>query len=261
MPEHTLQSLGVLVTRPAHQAEGLCQLLEQAGATACRLPLIEITAPDNEQSAQQILSRLVDFDLVIFISANAVSRCYLYIGGAWPEGPEIACVGRATARQLQSDFGREPDVLPRDGYDSEALLAMPALQAVQGKKILILKGEGGRKLLSETLADRGADVSYANLYRRQLPAEAGRELRSIQQQQNIDVVIFTSGEGIDNLLSLLDETSRPWLCQKTWLVIHPRLAEHARQAGCDNEIIISAGPSDEQIMQCLTNWAGQQIKT
>lgn len=254
MPETVLQQLGVMVTRPAHQADRLCGLIEQAGGRAIRLPVIEITDPTNEAAAKASLTELASFDIVIFVSANAVQRCYLYIGKELPAGPQIATVGRGTARQLQEDFQRLADMVPDEGYNSEALLAMPAFQQVVGKRILILKGEGGRKLLGDTLADRGANVSYANLYRRTIPVVAEQQLVAIKAAEKVDVVVLTSGEGIANLLTLAGETSRNWLCSMTWLVIHPRLAEIARQSGCENEIIISDGPGDEDILQCLRQW-------
>jgi len=257
MPETDLQQLGVMVTRPAHQAEGLCGQIEQAGGRAIRLPLIEISGPVDETAARAVLARLASFDIVIFVSANAVHQCYTYIGQDLPAGPQIATVGRGTARQLQQDFKRKADLLPVDGYNSEALLAMPALQQVKGKHILIVKGEGGRNLLADALADRGANVSYANVYRRGIPAGAKQQLDAIQQAEKVDVVVLTSGEGISNLLSLAGETSRVWLCGMTWLVIHPRLLDIARQAGCNNDIIVSDGPGDADIMQCLRHWLHQ----
>lgn len=260
MPDTDLHQLGVLVTRPAHQAEGLCRMIEQAGGQAIPLALIEIASPADEAAAKAALAHMADVDILIFISANAVHRCYLYIGKDLPAGPKIACVGRGTARQLQQDYHRAADLLPDGGYNSEALLAMPALQPVAGKRILILKGEGGRTLLADTLADRGADVSYANLYRRRLPADAAQQLAAIQDKK-IDVVVLTSGEGIANLLALAGETSRDRLCNITWVVIHPRLVEIARQSGCRNEIIVSEGPGDEQIMLCLRQWAQRITKT
>jgi len=255
MPENPLQHVGVLVTRPAHQAEGLCGLIEQAGGRAIRLPVIEIIGPKDEAAARDSLARLAEFDIVIFISANAVHRCYQYIGMALPAGPQIAAVGQATARQLQQDFQQGADLLPAEGYNSEALLAMPALTAVQGKKILIIKGEGGRDLLASCLTDRGANVSYANLYRRSIPVGAAQQLATIRHEAKVDIVVLTSGEGITNLLSLADESSRSWLCSVIWLVIHPRLQDLARQAGCRNEIIISNGAGDDDIMHCLIQWA------
>lgn len=261
MPETDLQQLGVMVTRPAHQAEGLCGQIEQAGGRAIRLPLIEISGPIDETAARAVLARLASFDIVIFVSANAVQQCYLYIDKDLPAGPRIAVVGQATARQLQRDFQRQADLVPAEGYNSEALLAMPALQQVAGKHILILKGEGGRTLLGETLADRGASLSYANLYRRIIPVGAAQQLAAIKKQQQVDVVVLTSGEGIANLLTVAGETSRSWLCSMTWLVIHPRLAALARQTVCKNELIISDGPGDEEIVQCLRQWAQQTTKS
>jgi len=261
MPENDLQQLGVMVTRPAHQAEGLCGLIEQAGGRAIRLPLIDIAEPDDEAAARASLAGLADFDIVIFISANAVHRCYLYIGKDLPAGPQIATVGQGTARQLQEDFQQLADLLPAEGYNSEALLAIPAFQQLAGKRILILKGEGGRKLLADTLADRGANVSYANLYRRMLPTEAEQQFAAIKQNEKVDVIVLTSGEGIANLLALAGETSRTWLCSMTWLVIHPRLMDVARQAGYGNDIIVSDGPGDEDIMQCLRQWAQQTMNS
>lgn len=261
MPENDLQQLGVLVTRPAHQAEGLCGLIEQAGGRAIRLPVIGIAGPGDEASAKASLAELAGYDIVIFISANAVQRCYLYIGKDLPAGPQFATVGQGTARQLQEDFQRQADLLPEAGYNSEALLAIPALQQVAGKRILILKGEGGRSLLAGTLADRGAKLSYANLYRRMIPAGAEQQLAAIKQDKTVDVVVLTSGEGIANLLSLAGETSRNWLCSMTWLVIHPRLAEIARQSACNNEIIVSGGPGDEDILQCLRQWVQQKTNS
>ena len=188
-------------------------------------------------------------------------QCHLYIGKALPAGPQIVTVGQGTARQLQQDFQRAADLLPAEGYNSEALLATPLLQQVTNKRILILKGQGGRNLLADTLSDRGAKVSYANLYRRMIPTEAEQQLSAVEKAKNIDIIVFTSGEGIMNLLSLAGETSRTWLCSISWLVIHARLVEVARQAGCENEIIVSDGPGDEHIAQCLHQWARQKTNS
>lgn len=243
-----------MITRPAHQAGSLSRLVEQAGGRAIELPLIEITTPADESAARDALAGLAEFDMVIFISPNAVQRSRLYIGNTLPDGPRLAVVGQGTARQLQEDFQRRPDLIPSEGYNSEALLALPACRQLGGKRILIVKGEGGRSVLADGLVKRGALVSYANLYRRVVPAAAKAQLATVQNEQKVDVVVLTSGEGIANLLSLTGETSRTWLCNMPWLVIHPRLADIARQAGCENEIIVSEGAGDEQILHCLRQW-------
>ena len=67
MPDTGLQQLGVLVTRPAHQAKGLCGLIEQAGGRAIRLPVIEIVGPGDEVSAKASLAD----ECSVLISENA----------------------------------------------------------------------------------------------------------------------------------------------------------------------------------------------
>ena len=67
-----LQGLGVLVTRPAHQADQLCDLIEAAGGRPYRLPTIEITpsSDSDQQQARHLLEHLQANDLLIFISAT-----------------------------------------------------------------------------------------------------------------------------------------------------------------------------------------------
>ena len=48
--------MNVLVTRPQHQAESLCQLLEQNGLSAIRFPTLEIVAVKSKNIKQQIES-------------------------------------------------------------------------------------------------------------------------------------------------------------------------------------------------------------
>ncbi|MEA3242729.1 MAG: uroporphyrinogen-III synthase, partial [Pseudomonadota bacterium] len=56
-----LQGVGVLVTRPAHQADSLCELIRQQGGTAIRFPVLEIRPPADPQNLMQAIVRLEDF--------------------------------------------------------------------------------------------------------------------------------------------------------------------------------------------------------
>ena len=72
MSEDNLRGARVLVTRPAHQAEALAQLIESAGGVALRLPTVEIAAPADPAALDAVLDRLHEFAYAIFISPNAV---------------------------------------------------------------------------------------------------------------------------------------------------------------------------------------------
>ena len=159
----------VMVTRPAHQAEPLCQLLEQNGASVLRFPVIEITDASDQPALLDVLRRLEQFDMAIFISPNAVSRIMNLLHTHkmhLPEELTLATIGKGSARELKSFTGRAPDIVPASVFNSEALLEMEAMAPVSGKKIVIFRGEGGRELLAETLRERGANVEYADAYRR-----------------------------------------------------------------------------------------------
>jgi uroporphyrinogen-III synthase len=80
------------------------------------------------------------------------------------ERPISMAVERRTAATLRSS-GVEPLVPARE--DSEGLLALPQLQVVAQRRIVLVKGPGGRELIADTLRERGAEVIEFNCYRRQ----------------------------------------------------------------------------------------------
>ena len=98
-----LKGLGVLVTRPEHQAGPLCQWIEQHGGVAIRCPALIIGEPHDWTPALAVFDRLATYDLAIFTSANAVDRALPLIQarGGFPSRLEIAAIGQATARMLK----------------------------------------------------------------------------------------------------------------------------------------------------------------
>ena len=62
----------MLVTRPAHQAKRLCELIEVRGGQAVLHPVLEITEPEDPAVLAHIIERLDDFDIAIFISVYFV---------------------------------------------------------------------------------------------------------------------------------------------------------------------------------------------
>ena len=58
-----LAGIGVVVTRPAHQAQALARLIEESGGSAILFPAIEIRDVEDLGPFMQIVSRLEEFDL------------------------------------------------------------------------------------------------------------------------------------------------------------------------------------------------------
>ncbi|MDD5037237.1 MAG: uroporphyrinogen-III synthase, partial [Methylococcaceae bacterium] len=205
------------MTRPADQAEALCALIEAGGGLAIRAPLLEIE-PTGISARASMAPAGVDW--LVFVSANAVRFSRLI-----PEavrGAKIAAIGQATAQALMAS-GFTVDLKPKQQFNSESLLALPPWQDVAGLRFLIVRGEGGRETLAETLSQRGAEVAYASVYRR-IPAHIDRQgLLDRWRKGEIEVVSITSGEALDYLVRLMEESGMELLQQTPMVVIGERL--------------------------------------
>lgn len=254
MPISDLHDLGVLVTRPAHQAGPLCDRIAAAGGRPVCFPLLAICDLTDSPEVSDRLSHLADYQLAIFISPNAVTLGLAAIAarGALPATLKLATVGNGSARTLQQILNRAPDIVPQQRYDSEGLLAHPALQQVAGERILILRGEGGRELLAETLRQRGATVDYVELYRRECPPPDVAERDWLIKT---DIITVTSGEALQNLVKLTAEADRAALLAKPLLVVSERTAAQARELGFTQPAILASSAGDDAIVQSLIDWA------
>ncbi len=242
-----LAGRGVLVTRPAAQAEGFCRLVAAAGGSPVRFPTIEIRPSADPAMAAARLAE--PWDVIVFISRNAVEGALDLAGAALRASPaQLAAVGRATAAAMRA-AGIAPSLVPAAGFDSEALLALPALDAVAGRRVLIVRGEGGRALLATTLAERGADVAYAEVYRRVAPSlDAARELPA--WRETLGFITATSDEVLYNLLALVPETARPWLKGLPLAVLSARGADTARKLGFA-QVAVARQPGDEGLLAAV----------
>ncbi len=237
----------IVLTRPAGQVGHLAELVRAAGGEPLLFPALEILDAANLQPLFLLMDRLETFDLAIFISANAVNKALALVQSRrrWPQELRVAAVGRASERALQR-HGFEAVIVPQQGFDSEALLALPELKQVAGKRVLIFRGEGGRELLAQTLARRGAAVEYAECYRRGLPRIDPAPLIASWEQGRLDAFTATSGEALANLFELLGAAGRQCLQATPLFVPHERIAAAARALGVST--VVLTGPGDEGLV-------------
>ncbi|MFO1422237.1 MAG: uroporphyrinogen-III synthase [Candidatus Competibacteraceae bacterium] len=247
----SLNGLGVLVTRPEHQAGPLCQWIEQHGGVAIRWSALVISEPRDWAPALALFDRLANYDLAIFTSANAVDRAMPPIQerGGFPPGLEIAAIGPATARAL-ARHGVDRCLQPEQGFTSEALLALPRLQRVVGQAIAIVRGEGGRELLAETLTARGARVEHAEVYRRERPALDVTALLERWSRGEIGAVVVTSAESLSNLFDMLGVAGQDYLRQTPVIAVSARTAQSAANFGC-HHLLLAREASDAAIAAAL----------
>jgi uroporphyrinogen-III synthase len=246
-----LKGLGVLVTRPEHQAGPLCQLIEQHGGVAIRCPTLRIAEPHNWAPTLAIFDRLVDYDLAIFTSVNAVDQALPRIQerGGFPPRLELAAIGQATARALER-YSVTHCLRPTQGFTSEALLALPRFHNITGQRIVIVRGEGGREWLVETLTDHGAQVDCAEVYRREQPSVDAGALLERWGHGEISAVVITSIESLQNLFAMLGTIGQPYLRDTPLVVVSARIRHSAVEQGC-RHLLLAREASDEAIIAAL----------
>ena len=243
----------VVVTRPAEQASQLSGLIAAAGGQPLLFPVLTISDVADPEPLAAIAERLDQFDLAVFVSPNAVERGLppILARRSWPAATAVATVGRGSERALKR-YGLAGVIRPQLRADSEALLDLPELQDMAGKRVLIFRGDGGRELLGDSLAERGATVEYLCCYRRGRPAGGTQALQQLWASGQLDALILTSSEGLRNLYEMLDSDGRLLLTQTPVFVPHSRIAAEAGRLGLATVIVTP--PGDEGLIQALIDY-------
>lgn len=246
---NSLKGKRILVTRPAGQAENLCQLIEKQDGIAVRFPTLEIT---EARPNPELLAAASQSDWLIFTSTNAVDFAIKAFNGKMAEfkQPRLAAVGQATAQAL-SNAGYLVNCVPASEFNSEGLLAELAMQQVSGMNCVIVRGIGGRDKLEQGLSQRGAKVTYLEVYQRSQPDNDNKTVIDQLLTGQLDAITITSSESLQNLILMLTDQALPAL-QNTLLVsASERIAGLAKQLGF-KRIAVSQQPTDAAILQTLT---------
>lgn len=247
MTEHPLAGLNVVITRPREQAASLMQRIEGLGGKPVAFPLLDISPASDARALRELAQHLASYDLLIFISPNAV-QYGMSVLRAIPGAVRVATVGQSSAQALRN-LGIPHVIAPADRFDSEALLALPELQNISGWRVAILRGDGGRELLGDTLKARGAQIEYVTCYQRGKPA---LDIDGLLKARP-DILTVTSSEALAHLWETAGESSKARLVVIPLLVPHARIAEAAQLQGWQHVIVSESG--DDGLIASLVAWA------
>jgi uroporphyrinogen-III synthase len=252
-----LAGVGVLVTRPARQAGHLSDLIAAAGGRAVRFPVLEITGPAEPRVLIRELASLDAGGMIVFVSANAARHA---LGALREQGlslpdAEYVATGPGTERAMRESGLKQLTTAPPP-FDSETLLTTRGMQAVAGRRILIVRGDGGRALLGDTLKARGAKVQYVEAYRRRIPNVDSDPLLASWAAEEVQVVTVTSSQSLTNLHAMVGPRGRGLLRTTPLVVISGRTATLAERFGIESQVMIAREASDEAIMETLITWRG-----
>ena len=251
----------ILITRPENQGESLSAEINKYGGIAIHYPVLEIVplSLSDTELRQQAKQLILDLDLyhhVIFISTNAVAFGVDWIDDYWPQLPvgiQWHAIGGATAKSM-IDRGLD-SVIPTVAMNSEALLQLLDLQRMAEKKVLIVRGVGGREYLAEQLKQYGARVDYLECYQRRIPDKPSGELAKIIKEHNIEAICINSGESLENLCELASSDA---IKQLTLIVPGERVANLAKEKGF-TQLEIAENASDAAVLASLKQWASHNV--
>ncbi|HZN86996.1 MAG TPA: uroporphyrinogen-III synthase [Burkholderiales bacterium] len=252
----------VLVTRPAGQADTWVRALAARGVDAVALPLIDIAAPHDPAPVQAAWRALGDSRLAVFVSPNA-ARAFFQArpqGAAWPASTRAASVGPGTTQALRA-LGVPPSsiVEPHEDsaqFDSEALWQRLERDDWRGAHVLVVRGDGGRDWLADTLRGAGAEVAFVAAYRRAAPrfdGECGARLAYALAHPESHVWLFSSSEAIDHLMHAPQPAAGADWSRARAIATHPRIASRARERGFG--AVLECRPTVDAVVACIQSRA------
>ncbi len=248
-----LVNLTMLVTRPEPEGGLLCKEVEAHGGSAVHLPTIEFAALESDHSFKPMVSMLDQYDWIIFISPRAVEYSLPLIRAKWPvfpTKPRIAAPGAGTAKALHA-AGFADVIYPPHHWTSEGLLDLAALNQIDHRNILLIRGEGGRDMLAEALSARGAHVDHWPVYRRIVPVYANITAHlALLRQKKIDIMVCTSGESLHNLMTIIGIENQSLLSDVAIVVVSERLAILAENLHF-KQVFIAENASNKAIIETL----------
>ncbi|RQP25211.1 uroporphyrinogen-III synthase [Piscinibacter terrae] len=246
----------IIVTRPAAQAAVWVDKLQARGLDAVAMPLIGIQPAADREAVLDAWRGLPSRHLVVFVSPNAVEEFFACrpAGAPWPEQALAGSVGPGSTQALQSHGVPAASIAePRDDapqFDSEALWAQLAHRPWDGRSVLVVRGDGGREWLADTLKAHGAQVDFVAAYRRVPTVPDDALLAQAIESPSSHLWFFSSSEAVANL-----REARPALdwARSCAIATHPRIAQRARDCGFG--VVHECPPTLDGVVACIQSLA------
>ncbi|MEO8012062.1 MAG: uroporphyrinogen-III synthase [Dokdonella sp.] len=243
-----LEGTTLVVTRPSLTASAQVRAARALGAVVLRLPGLALHAIEDADGARAALRGAATADAWIFTSPAGVRFAFALQPDLRPHAhARVFAVGSGTARALA--LHAIDAQAPAAQQDSEGLLALDALAAPAGQKIVIVDAPGGRNLIANGLRARGAEVERIPVYRRGPPPVNARHLRALEAATLPWITLVSSGEALGHLVATVTgKMAERWRAQPM-IVSSNRLAEQARAAGF-NDIHCARSALTRDLLEC-----------
>ena len=182
----------------------MAELVSEQGGDPIVQPAITIGPPDDWSPVDDAISRIGEFDWLVFSSANGVRR---FMDRLFELGRDSRAIGSAKlcaigprTSDALCDYGLRCDRLPEE-YRAESL-AESLIADAKGKRFLLLRASRGREVLAETLRAAGGDVTQIVVYTSTDVQAVDDALKNQLANGEVDWVTVTSSAIAKSLASV-----------------------------------------------------------
>lgn len=237
----------VLVPRGGPWGDSVAASLRAQGAIPVVAPLINF-APTNDQSTlDEVLVRLAEgaFDWLTVTSATTVDVLFAH-RAVIPATTKVAAVGETTAAALIA-VGYQVDLVPDADNSAAGMAAQIIALENEPKRILTLRSEIAKPVLSQSLLDAGHHVESVVAYRTVGVPVTERIMRDVSNGR-INAILVTSGSVAEQVREQFPEIPDATLLA----AIGPRTAQDAQRAGLPVSVV-----ADRQTVDALIEAVSQ----
>lgn len=240
--DRPLDGWRILVPRGGPWGDGVAASLRDRGAVPVVAPLINFAPTTDQAALDTALRRLAagEYDWLTVTSATTVDVMFAH-RAVVPRSTRIAAVGETTAAALQA-VGYEVAIVPEEDNSAAGMAEqLIALETQARRRILALRSEIAKPVLSVMLQDAGHDVDSVVAYRTVGVPVTDRIKRDVENGR-INAILITSGSVAEQVREQF-----PQIPDETLLAaIGPRTAKDADRAGLPITVV-----ADRQTVDAL----------
>ena len=219
------KKIALISSRPQETNVQLSDDLKKSEIKLLSFPLTEIHPLNNYQIFDGVIKNIKTYQHIIFISTNAVhfflervKKLSLQI----PKNLIFSSIGPTTKLLLQKKLSVDVH-FPIKTFDSEHLLKEKIYNNVEGQKILIIRGEGGRETLKNALEEKGAIVNYGECYVRKYVDIDLNQLKNDLVNYHHQFILFSSTNSAKHFIDQLHNIETGWLQNIKIIVNHKKI--------------------------------------
>lgn len=237
----------VISLRPQGEHGTMRRAAAAHGARVLALSPWRLQLHDDPQ-AREALRNALAAPRVLFTSPVAVRAAAALMELRSLPGQHWIAVGSGTARTLRHAGVAAVESPAR--MDSEGVLGLPSLQALQGMAVGLVTAPQGRDVLASTLRSRGATVVRADVYTRVPVALSSRAMQRLHSLDAPAAVALSSGAALQQLLSCAPAEVLNRLHAMPVVAVSTRLQQLAREVGF-TDVTVADGPMPRQILAAM----------